>query len=90
MIRADLAQIDMSARMPTTRPAPTATPLMAETIGVTPQRSIQERSNSGSRFVDNRSRDGLRQRQFFRPNQPIKVQDRIPARCVFEFKNAEI
>ena len=41
MIRAYFAQIDMSARMPTTRPAPTATPLMAETIGVTPQRSIQ-------------------------------------------------
>ena len=33
-IRADFPQMDTSARMPTTRPAPTATPLMAEMIGL--------------------------------------------------------
>jgi hypothetical protein len=54
MISDDLAQIDTSARMPTTRPAPTVD---GRNNRRAPQRSIQERSNSGSCFVDNRSRD---------------------------------
>jgi hypothetical protein len=33
-MRADFPAIDTSARMPTTRPAPTATPLIAEMIGL--------------------------------------------------------